>query len=279
VRPLWSLTLAAPPRGLALAREPGWVLVWDADHRLSLYNRGGLAQAQHSARAPCTAICIADDGSCAAAGGEVGQLWRLAPDLAPVWQKVVPYRITAVALSPLGDHLAAADASGGLHLLDRHGHVVWKAATPRALHFLTFVPERSCLVGAADFGLVTCFDAAGRTLWQEGLISHVGSLSASADGSRLTLACYTEGLVHFTLEGARHRPAGFSPPCRLAALSYDGQLVLTADLDRRLTLAERDGLVRDHFDLESPPTGIALGPLGDFVVAATQSRLFALATE
>jgi hypothetical protein len=273
------LTLPAPPRGLALAREPGWVLVWDADHRLSLYNRSGLAQAQRAARAPCTAACIADDGSCAAAGGEAGQLWRLAPDLAPVWQKVVPHRVTAVALSPLGDYLAAADAGGGLYLLDRHGRTVWKAATPRALHFLTFVPERPCLAGAADFGLVTCFDAAGRPLWQEGLISHVGSLSAGADGGRLILACFTEGLVHFTLEGARQRLVAPNPPCRLAALSYDGKLILTADLDRRLTLAERDGAARDHFDLESPPAGVALGPLGDYAVAATQNGLLALATE
>jgi hypothetical protein len=264
---------------LALAREPRWVLVWDTDHRLSLINRDGVLQAQRPPRAPCTAVCVADDGSCAAAGGDAGQLWLLAPDLASLWQQTVPYRVTAVALSPLGEHLAAADAGGGLYLLDRHGRTVWRAATPRALHFLTFVPERACLVGAADFGLVTCFDAAGRALWQEGLVSHAGSLSASDDGGMLTLACFTEGLVHFNLEGARQRPTGFAPPCRLAALSYDGKYVLTADLDRGLTLSTREGAALDHYDLESPPVGIALGPLGDVAVAATASSLLALATE
>src|SRR5262249_38964628 len=154
--------------------------------------------------------------------------------------------------SPLGDYLAAADAGGGLYLLDRHGKTLWKAATPRALHFLAFVPERPCLVGAADFGLVTCFDASGRALWQEGLVSHAGSLSVSADGGMLTLACYTEGLVDFTLEGARQRPTEIGLSCRLAALSYDGKLVLTADLDKGLTLAVRDGPASDRYDLESP---------------------------
>jgi hypothetical protein len=279
VKPLWSHPLAAPPRGLALAREAGAVLLWDADHRLTLFDRSGTVQAQRDGRAGCTAVGAADDGSCAAAGGEAGQLWLLAPDLSVLWQQSVPYRVTALALSQLGNHLAAADAGGGLHVFDRQGRLVWRAATPRALHFLAFVPERARLVGAADFGLVTCFDASGRALWQEGLVAHAGSLSASRDGGILCLACFTEGLVHFNLEGARPRRTRLGFPCRLAALSYDGGLVLTADLEKGLALSDWAGTVRNHCELDAPPAAIALGPLGDYAVAATASRLLALAAE
>jgi len=279
VRLLWSQPLVAPPRGLALAREPGWGLVWDAQHQLSLYNQKGFLQAQRSTAAPCTAIGIADDGGCAAAGGELGQLWRLAPDLSTVWQRVLPYRVTAVALSALGDYLAATDASGGLHLFDRHGQVLWKAATPRALYYLTFIPECPCLMGAADFGLVACFDAAGRALWQEGLVSHVGSLAVSTQGRQILLACFTEGLVRYTLAGSRLPQPGQIFPSRLAALSYDGTLILTADLDKGLTLATPEGTVKDRFNLESPPVDLALGPLGDYLVVITEMHLLALAVE
>ena len=43
---LWSRKIAAPPRGLALARERGWLLVWDAEHGLHLFNRSGEPQAR-----------------------------------------------------------------------------------------------------------------------------------------------------------------------------------------------------------------------------------------
>jgi hypothetical protein len=253
------------------------VLLWDADHRLTLFDRAGAVQARRDGPARYTAVCAADDGSCTAAGGEAGQLWLLAPDLSALWQLAVPYRVTAVALSPLGDHLAAADAGGGVHLFDRQGRPVWRAATPRALHFLAFVPERPRLLGAADFGLVTCLDASGRVLWQEGLVAHAGSLSVSREGVILCVACFTEGLVHFDLEGTRKRRTGFGSPCRMAALSYDGSLVLTADLEKGLARAAWGGPPRDRYELESPPAAIALGPLGDYAVAAAGSTLLALA--
>ena len=34
----------SPPRGISLARERGWLLVWDAEHTLYLFNRAGRAQ-------------------------------------------------------------------------------------------------------------------------------------------------------------------------------------------------------------------------------------------
>src|SRR5207248_6874266 len=120
------------------------------------------------------------------------EVWLLAPDLAPRWERAVPRRAVACALSPLGDYLAVSDGGGALHVFDRLGRPAWHAANPRPLRYLCFVAERAALVGAADFGLVACFGEGGRGLWRDSPVAHVGSLAASGDGGTLVLACFTE---------------------------------------------------------------------------------------
>src|SRR5438552_17435935 len=87
MRPLWSQPLAAPARGLALAREKGWVLAWDEAHWLYLLNQKGERQAQVHAPAALAAACCADDGSACAAVGGRGEVWWLAPGPTTPWER------------------------------------------------------------------------------------------------------------------------------------------------------------------------------------------------
>ncbi len=137
----WSRKLAAPPRGLALARERGWLLVWDSEHNLHLFNRSGDVQARWQAADALADACCADDGGGFAAVGAGGQVWMLAPDLTPRWERLLPQSGTAVALDPFGQYLAAADGRGGLTLFDRTGRTRWNAANARPLQHLAFIPS------------------------------------------------------------------------------------------------------------------------------------------
>jgi hypothetical protein len=139
------------------------------------------------------------------------------------------------------------------------------------------VAEKAALVGSADFGLVACFDAAGRVLWRDGLVAHVGSLAASGDGGAIVLACFTEGLCCYGLERPRPERLPQAAPCRLATVSYTGDLLLTAGLEDRLFLRQRDGAVRDELALGGAPADLALGPLGEYAaVALADGRLLGL---
>ncbi|MGH7169862.1 MAG: hypothetical protein ACRELG_06270, partial [Gemmataceae bacterium] len=179
MRLLWSQTISAPLRGLSLARERETILAWDGKDGLFLLNHAGMIQAQRPSPAPIAAACCAEDGSAyAIAGGGTGVLpvgatpmvcW-LAPDLAPRWQRPLRQRVTALALEPLGQRVAVADAGGGVTVMDGDGGTLWQATTLRPLHHLVFVPEKPLLVGAADFGLVLCFSASGECLWRDGLV-------------------------------------------------------------------------------------------------------------
>ncbi len=274
MRVLWSRPLASPPRGLSLARERGRLLAWDAQHTLYLLNRAGELEAHRPAAAALAGACAADDGGSFAAVGQGGEVWLLAPDLAPRWERSVPHRAVACALSALGDYLAVSDGGGTLYVFDRQGRPAWRAANPRPLRYLCFVAERPALVGSADFGLVACFGEGGRGLWRDGLVAHVGSLAASGDGANIVLACFTEGLCCYGLERPRPERLPQAAPCRLAAVSYAGDLLLTAGLEDRLYLRQRDGTVRGELALGGVPADLALGPLGEYAeVALADGRL------
>jgi hypothetical protein len=277
VRLLWTQTTSAPLRGLALARERGWVLAWDSAHCLYLFNRTGKLQAQLQAPAALTAACCADDGASYAAVGTQGQVWLLAPDLMPRWERLLPTGGVAAALDPLGNYLAASDSAGALHLFDRSGRSVWRTGNPRPLRYLAFVPEKPVLLGSADYGLVACFDRNGLCVWRDGLVAHIGSLTVSGDGSTIALACFSDGLCCYGLDGGRKKRLALTGACRLAVLSYDGRLLLTTGLENRVELRDGDGHVGRVYALDGPAVALALDALGENpVVGLAEGRILGL---
>jgi hypothetical protein len=252
---------------MCLAREREAILARDGQDGLILFNHAGVIQAQRPSPIPVAAVCCADDGSAYAVGGSLtpGVCW-LEPDLSPRWQRPLPQRVTAMALEPLGRYVAVSDAGCTLYLLDRRGHTAWQATTPRPLAHLAFVPEKPLLVGAADFGLVVCFGAAGECVWRDGLVAHVGSLAVSGDGEWVLLACFSDGLYGYGSAGAPPQRIPLETACHLAALSFAGDCLLTGDRDNRVRLRGSDGTLRDQITLESPLQALALGALGEYGV-------------
>jgi hypothetical protein len=266
LRPLWSRALTGPARGLALAREKGWVLAWDDAGWLSLLDQKGGRQAQVRARGALAAACCSDDGSAWAAVGTRGEVWWLAPDLTTRWDRALPAPAVAAALDPFGQYLAVADARGHLHVLDRLGREVCRLQSPRPLHHLAFTPTG--VVGSADYGLVVSFDLAGQWTWRDGLVAHVGALSVSGDGGEVVLACFSEGVLRYDGQGKKRGRLALPEPCRLVSLSFDGLLLLVGGLSARLALLEISGKVVAGHQLEQPPAALALTALGDGAVVA-----------
>jgi WD40 repeat protein len=265
----WSLGVSGAVRGLSLARERGWVLVRDEHGWLYLLDHAGARQAQHQAPKELAASACADDGSAYAAAAKEGDVWWLAPDLMPRWQRSPGQRVEGLAVDPLGRYLAVA-ASAGVTLLTREGKTIWQTETPRPLRHLAFVPEKPFLLGAADFGLVVCLDATnGKLIWRDGLVANVGSLATNGDGSAVVLACYSDGLCRYALGGPPPERQPLSEPCRAACLSYDGRLILAAGLGREIRLLDHRARTRGEHRPESSATALVLSPLGDRMVVGT----------
>lgn len=273
--PLWSKDVGAPLRGLVLARECGWVLAWDKSNTLHLYDRTGLCRGTRSPHPVVTAATVADDGSALALIGAGGEVQMLGPDFQTLWGYKMPQGGRAVALDSFGRFLAASDAGGNVQLFDRQGHLLGKAQLPKPLHRLAFIPEQPNFVGAADFGLVACFDAKAECTWRDGLVANVGSLSVS--GSTIALAGFSPGLYCYNVTGPPHSWLPLPAPCRLAALRYDGQRLLMVSQTHVLQLVDLHQKVRFEYAPPSSPVDIALAPLGDWaVVALSDGTLLAI---
>jgi hypothetical protein len=262
----WTYTLPNNTRGLALARERGWVLVWDDKHWLYLLNHLGAVQSQSHLSGGITAAAVADDGSAYAGVGGKGEVYWLAPDLMPRWEKVLPNPALAVALDPFGQYLAASDAKGLLRIYDRAGRAVCKVESPRPLHHLAFVAAAPVLVAAADYGLVACLDLAGNWVWRDGLVAHVGSLSVTGGGERLALACFSEGIQSYDRAGKRLEGRSLAGPVRLAALSFDGERILASFAAKQVHLLDGEARELTSLGVERSVTALAMGALADSAV-------------
>ncbi|MBL8799415.1 MAG: hypothetical protein JNM56_36370, partial [Planctomycetia bacterium] len=274
---LWSHTLSAAPRGLSLAREKGWLLTWDEQHWLYLFDRAGKLQGQRQFAGGLVGACCADDGSALAALGQRGEVWWLLPDLSSRWEQQLPARPVTAAIDSFGQYLAVADAQGGLHLLDRLGRVFGTVQSPRPFHHLSFVPTKCYLACCSDFGLVAAVDFKGRWAWRDGLVVHVGGLAVSGDGEQIVLACFTEGLHRYSMTGRKLEPIRTSEPARLVSLTFDDSRMLVSGLSRQMQLLDGVGSPLRRYPLDQPPTALAIAPLGQAAfVALPTGRLVAL---
>jgi hypothetical protein len=262
---------------LSLARESGSLLAWDESGSIYLVNRSGELQGRSRPVGGAVAACQAEDGSACVVIGARGEVIWLKPDLTPHWERAVPSRAVACAMDPFGHVLAVSDAASGLYLFDRTGNRRWQAQTPRPLVHMAFVPEQPRLVGCADFGLVACFDPAGACVWRDGLVSNIGAVAVSGDGSRILLACFSDGLRAYNLDGKRKDRLAVTEPCRLVTLSYDSRRTLVGGLSPRLVLLDREGQIIATPTLDAPPAALATAALGDMAFAAlADGRVMAL---
>jgi hypothetical protein len=133
---------------------------------------------------------------------------------------------------------------------------------------LAFVPAAPFLIGCADFGLISCLDLAGRWLWQDGLVAHVGSLAINGDGERIVLACFSEGLRRYSVKARQQGRLPVQDACRLAAIAFDGSRLLVADLANQLLLLDYEGRLRARYRLNKPLVALALAALADSTMVA-----------
>jgi hypothetical protein len=264
----WSHVLPNAPRGLALAREKGWLLAWDEQDWLYLLDHDGDRQAQLHFPGTLTAACAADDGSSYVAGGNRGEICWLSPDLRQRWARSLANPVLAMALDSLGQYLAVSDPRGNLHVLDRNGGSVVFLQSPRPFHYLAFVPTLSFLLACSNYGLIACFDLKGRWIWRESPVAHIGSLACGEDGNPAVVACFTEGLQRYSSTGKNLGRQSFAEACRLAKLTFNGKLLLVAGLGHRLFLLDEQFTTLSSQALEKPIVSLAFSALGNYAVAA-----------
>jgi hypothetical protein len=243
------------------------LLTWDEKDWLYLLDWAGNIHGQVRPGSRLAAACAADDGSAyAACGGR--EIWWLKPDLMTAWHRVLPHGVLTAALDSFGTHLAVADTQGGLRVFDLRGEPVFSVQSPRPFHHLAFLSTAARLLACADYGLVACLDMNGQWIWRDGLVAHIGDFAVSDAADVLLLACYSEGLQGYSVDGKKHGHQGVGGPCRLVDLSFDGTLTLTAGLSDRLQVLDGKGALMGSHVCGSAPVALKLAALGDRAAVA-----------
>jgi hypothetical protein len=271
--PAWTQQLGAPGRGQAMARERDWLLAWDANHWLYLFDRAGHKQGQTRHGGTLASACFADDGSAIVTVGSQrdrqGEIAWLTPDLMPRWRQPLPAAPLAVTVDAFGQYAAVSGRDGTLTIVNRLGKTTASIQTPRPLHHLEFVLAAPVLLGCADLGLVICLELDGKVRWRDGLFANAGSLTASADGSRILVACFSEGLQEYDLQGLKKERITVPEPCRWAALAGTGQFILlSGTTSQRLMLLDTEGRTLASHPMNQEIIALALSPLGDRAAVA-----------
>ncbi len=281
VQPIATVETTARLCGLALARETGRLLAWDAGQRLYLWNLEGKSLGNQNLPVPLAAAQITDDGQRIAAAAKNGQLWWFDGDLQFLFDQSLGFEPVGLALEALGQYLVVSDRDRRAHLLSVSGEQRSVVETPKALRFLTFVPSQTRFVGAGEVGLIACFDAQGKSVWQQVVVSHIGSICTDGMGQSVWVACYTEGLHRFDPNGKDRGVLRTRGSCRLACCDFDGTVLLTAEEPASLSLLKSDGTVLGSYAIPARRSAAflvldALGERGAYAAADGPIMLFSL---
>ena len=127
--------------------------------------------------------------------------------------------------------------------------------------------------------LIACFDAQGARIWQNVVVSHIGSICTDGTGKSVWVACYTDGLRCFDAHGRERDAVRTQGSCRTACCDFDGTLLLVAEESARLSLLKCDGTVLGSYAMPRNAAFVVLDGLGErgaFAPATGPITLFEL---
>ncbi len=270
----WTVVTDAPLRGLSLMREALRIVAWDEADILTVLDPGG--DRLYAGRSPGSIrLGIAsDDGSTIAIVGESRRLWLLGPKLDLLVDRETLHDPIALGVDPFGRYVAVSSKSGTVEIYTRYGRKVAEFETPQPAAHLCFVPSAPVLIGAAGhgslFGYVLEAGGRGRLFadrsWRESLLSNIGQLTVTGDGSTILASCFIHGIQRFNVQGRSEGAYHLGSTASLATPDFIGRSIAAATQEGELFLLNRSGNVRWKTGLTRPAISLELDALGRWLV-------------
>lgn len=257
---------------LDFAHESRSLLVASRRGQLSLLNQSGDRVAENLGFVGVSRIVIAHAGTIAAAVVDQSRLVCLNASLKPLWDVSVTGRITSLAISPHGSHIAFSTDSSRLHIVSTDKRETAKIETRRPMEHIAFLSDEPELIAAAEFGQLCRFDLKGREIWNEQLLNNVGDMCVADAAKRFFLAAFNHGVQVYNRSGEQLGSFAIDGiPSRVSAASTKSRVAVLT-LENRIYWLNFEGEVQWAVDVShDPPQHICTGPLGDRLFIATQS--------
>ncbi len=269
--PGWTLLTDSPLKGLALAREAGLVLTWDAGDVVSLHDAS--ACLLHTRRVPgrIMAASISDDGTLVVLLVEGPRLCWLDASLETLSDRSAPPDPLALAMDPHGRYIALTTKLGTNYLYNRHGRPAGSFEARMTLAHILFVPDKPLLIAAASFGSIVGFELrpigttgklACEMAWDEAVLSNIGRMTTSGDGGMVLASCFSHGIQRFDLEGRNEGSYQLGGTVAHAVPDFPGRLIAASTLESELVLLTPGGHIRWRKTLPRPVVALEVDALG-----------------
>ncbi len=265
-----AMDLAAESSTLLLGTHNGTLVLLDRDGK-QLARERGFDGVQH--------LAWSDVGNFAIVALAGGRVRCVNGKLKTKWEVDLTGDVLGVALSPFGSHIAVSTESSRVHIVTTDKKEIAKFETVRPLQFLSFLYERACIVGAAEFGLLCCHTLDGKEEWEERIVNNVGNMAVTGDGKRILLSAFNHGVQVLNSSGKQKGSFAIDGIPDFVAVARNKRRLVARTIEQRLYWLNFEGEVAWGGDLSAdPPNHLCVGPLGDRLFVATQSgRLMQLA--
>ncbi len=271
----WSVVTDAPLRGMCLAREAGAVFAWDEADQL--YRVDGRGEFRSVARAPGRVVagCVSDDGSVVALLGEGAKLWVMDGEFGLIHERGSIADAISIAVDPHGRYLAVGSKMNVVQFYTTHAKLAGRVETRQPLSSLLFVPNQPFLVGIGAYGSILGMELHakgangsldGTTVWYEALMSGVGRLASTGDGSMILISCFTHGVQRHNLEGKSEGAYHLGGSATQAVPDFSGRVIAVATTEGELAILSGTGNVRWRTTLSHPAIHLETDALGRFVI-------------
>ena len=238
----WSFCTDAPISSASLARETGDLYVSDSIGGIYRIDRTGRVLSLTRGLDNARQICWSDIGY----GGAVlvgdQQVCRFNSRMELDWALDVPDDAVAIAIDPFGRHIAISMAENGTMILNERKKQVALFETMRPLRSLEFLTMETALIGAADHGLLCCYNLDGSEVWNSKNWSNIGDMSVAGDGSSILVAGFNRGVQSYSgSDGSTESSYLLEGTVNLVSTSFTADRIVAATMERHLYWTDSDG--------------------------------------
>jgi len=304
-RQIWTRSDAesSPARAVALAGKDGLVASGSGDGVLKLWTSDGTAQGQQKAHdGAILSLALAPQGNLIASVGmdQLVKVWKRGQGTgAPLEERVLVGAVKpqmkfllasllkldpmwgwdhALAFSPAGDVIAAADYEGGVRLWNVDGTprtAQLKGHQGQYVRAVAFSPRGDLWASAGFDGTIKIWDLAGTP--RATMVAHEGpalSVSFSADGETVATAGFDDRVKLWKTDGTLIGELPRGQPNQILSLAFPpaGEPLVAGTSAGTLRLWNLDGFPKSPSisTQQGPVSSVAISPRGNLIASGGQ---------
>ena len=256
--------------GMDCAREEGSLFAADNSGGVYRYDRRGSLTAVTRGQDGVRALSVSDDGSAVVCLIGPSRLAMLTGELQSRWQLDFHEQCLAAAVAAYGNYVVIAFANAENLVVDCNRQQISQFTSIRPLGHISFVVESPDIVGAAEHALLCRYSLKGKPEWDSSLGSNVGSLAVTADGRRIFLAGYNQGIQTYNGEGTAKKSFVVDGTVKCLAASASGKRIIAATVEGHLYWLDSDGEIVWTTGNVPDVVKVCCDPLGDWFVVGMQ---------